>query len=186
MEEAKMGDPKGLSSVRPCSASSSPHLSHQLKSALLALITTMPPPWKSTLTPLPTTSLPLPMRCRRGWRRWGWVSWTPSPLPPSSPLRQPSCTVSPMFVGGFLAKVTCYPKVLGEVFDPSLTFSTHAAALARKVRGRVKLLSAFTSSDWGKDKDCLVATYKAFINYGVTYQNLSSSSIRRLQLVQNR
>ena len=91
-----------------------------------------------------------------------------------------------MFVGGFLAKVTCYPKVLGEVFDPSLTFSTHTAALARKVRGRVKLLSAFTSSDWGKDKDCLVATYKAFINYGVTYQNLFSSSIRRLQPVQNR
>ena len=85
-----------------------------------------------------------------------------------------------------MAEVTCYPKLPGVIFDPSLTFSTHAAALARKVRGRVKLLLAFTSSDWGKDKDCLVATYRAFINYGVTYQNLSSSSIRRLQLVQNR
>ena len=54
-KKQKMGDPKALSSVRPHSASSSPHLSHQLKSALPVLTTTMPPPRKLTLTPSPTT-----------------------------------------------------------------------------------------------------------------------------------
>ena len=98
----------------------------------------------------------------------------------------------PIQVNGAPATATRNPKLLGVVFDPSLTFNAHAIALVKKGRGRIRLLSALANTEWGKDKECLLATYKTFIRpileYGapITYPNLSSSSIHRLQLVQNR
>ena len=98
----------------------------------------------------------------------------------------------PILVEGVPAEASRHPKLLGVTFDPSLTFGAHAIALAKKARGRIKLLSALASTDWGKDQECLVATYRAFIrpilDYGapIAYPNLSASSIHRLQLVQNR
>ena len=98
----------------------------------------------------------------------------------------------PILVGGVPAEATRHPKLLGVTFDPSLTFSAHAAGMARKARGRIKLLSALANSEWGKDKECLVATFRAFIRPILDYRapivfpNLSPSSIHRLQLVQNR
>ena len=83
------------------------------------------------------------------------------------------------------------PKLLGVKFDPLFTFSHHAAMVASKASARLKLLRALSDSEFGKDKECLISTFKAFIrplfDYAapIIYPNLSPSSIHRLQKIQN-
>ena len=84
------------------------------------------------------------------------------------------------------------PKLLGVTLDPTFSFSSHAAAVARKAASRINLLRALSDTQFGKDKECLLATYKTYIrsvfDYAapIVYPNYSAKSIDRLQRIQNR
>ena len=64
--------------------------------------------------------------------------------------------------------------------------------IARKAASRINIIRALSDSTFGKDKECLLTTFKMYIrslfNYAapVVYPNYSASSIARLQKVQNR
>ena len=83
------------------------------------------------------------------------------------------------------------PKLLGVVFDPTFTFCAHAAAIVRKARARMKILRALADSTFGKDKECLIMTFKAFIRpildyaAAIVHPNLSDSSNEKVQKLQN-
>ena len=94
--------------------------------------------------------------------------------------------VLPVFIEGTQVPMEKYPKLLGVKFDPLFSFSQHADMVARKAAARLKILRALSDSDFGKDKECLLETFKAYIrplfDYAapVVYPNLSPSSILRL------
>ena len=85
-----------------------------------------------------------------------------------------------------------FPKILGVVFDPLHTFSHHAASISRRGAARLNMLRALADSVFGKDKECLLCTFKAFIRTlfdycaAITYPIYAPSSIERLQKVQNK
>ena len=84
------------------------------------------------------------------------------------------------------------PRMLGVTFDPTFSFSSHADNVARRAASRLHIMKALADSTFGKDKECLLMTFKMFIrslfNYAaaIVYPNYSATSIRKLQLVQNR
>ena len=84
------------------------------------------------------------------------------------------------------------PKLLGVIFDPTWTFNTHAIYTARKAASRLNVLCALSDTSFGHDKECLIQTFKSmirpFFDYAapIVYPNYSDTSIKRLQLVQNR
>ena len=85
-----------------------------------------------------------------------------------------------------------YPRLLGVTLDPLFTFSAHAVSMARRGAKKLNLMRALSDTHYGKDKDCLILTYKCFIrslfNYAapVVYPLYSATSIDRLQKVQNK
>ena len=85
-----------------------------------------------------------------------------------------------------------HPRLLGVLFDPLWTFSHHAIQIARRANSKMNVIRALSDSEFGKDKECLLLTFKTFIrpilNYAapVTYPNYAASSIEKLQRVQNR
>ena len=98
----------------------------------------------------------------------------------------------PVTLNGDVIPQNNNPKLLGVTFDPTFTFSTHAAITARKAGSRLGVLRALSDTSFGHDKECLSLTYKSiirpFFDYAapIVYPLYSQSSIRRLQLVQNR
>ena len=84
------------------------------------------------------------------------------------------------------------PRLLGVHLDPMFTFSTHASSVAKRASSRLNILRALSASDFGKDKECLLITHKAFLrsvmSYAapIIYPQLSPSAIKRMQLVQNK
>ena len=98
----------------------------------------------------------------------------------------------PVFVNGVQVPMEKCPKLLGVKFDPTFSFSQHAAMVARKASSRLKVLRALSDSDFGKDKECLLITFKTFLrplfDYAapVVFPNMSPTSILRLQRIQNK
>ena len=84
------------------------------------------------------------------------------------------------------------PKLLGVVFDPLFTFAPHADRIAKRASAKLNILRALSDTSFGKDRDCLLLTYKLFIrslfDYAapITYPNYSNTSVEKLQRVQNR
>ena len=84
------------------------------------------------------------------------------------------------------------PRLLGVIFDPMFTFSQHSASIARRASSRLNILRALSDTSFGKDKECLVLSFKAFIRTlfdyctPIVYPIYSPSSIERLQRVQNK
>ena len=84
------------------------------------------------------------------------------------------------------------PKLLGVTFDPFFTFCAHAEITARKASRRLNVIRALADTNFGHDKECLVATFKGiirpFFDYAapLVYPVYSPASFRRLQLVQNK
>ena len=82
-----------------------------------------------------------------------------------------------------------YPRLLGIIFDPLHTFFHHAASIARLASSRLNIMRVLADSSFGKDKECLLMTFKMFVeslfDYGapIVY---SFASIERLQKVQNK
>src|SRR6188508_2305399 len=53
------------------------------------------------------------------------------------------------------------PKILGLTLDPHLTFKDHVNKTKQKADKNIKILKALNGTTWGKQKQTLIATYKA-------------------------
>ena len=82
-------------------------------------------------------------------------------------------------------------KVLGLTLDPRLTYSTHTHNNSLKAHKPLQMIKTLTATGWGKQKETLMATYKAVIRPALEYSSskwsplASSTSINKLQVMQN-
>ncbi len=83
------------------------------------------------------------------------------------------------------------PKILGVTFDNLLSFKQQTSELKTKLQKKNNILRALSGSDWGKEKEVIVNTYKAIgkslLNYccPIWTPSLSATSWNSLQTVQN-
>ena len=84
-----------------------------------------------------------------------------------------------------------HPKVLGLTLDPKLTCSKHIHNFSVHAHKPLQFIEALTATGWGKQKETLMATYKAVIGPALEYASsiwsplASSTSINKLQVMQN-
>ena len=84
-----------------------------------------------------------------------------------------------------------HPKVLGLTLDPKLTYSTHIHNISVQAHKHLQIIKPLTATGWGKQKETLLATYKAVIRPALEYASsvwwpiASSTSINKLQVMQN-
>ena len=84
-----------------------------------------------------------------------------------------------------------HPKVLGLTLDPKLTYSTHIHNISVQAHTPLQIIKALTATGWGKQKETLMATYKAVMRPALEYASsvwspiASSTSINKLQVMQN-
>ena len=88
----------------------------------------------------------------------------------------------PVSVNGEVIPQANNPKLLGVTLDPTWSFCAHAATIAKKASTRLGVLRALSDTSFGHDKECLALDYAA----PIVFPQYSPSSLRRLQLVQNR
>ena len=80
-----------------------------------------------------------------------------------------------------------HPKVMGLTLDPKLTYSTHIHNISVHAHTPLQILKALTATEWGIQKETLMATYKAVMRPALEYVSsiASSTSINKLQVRQN-
>ena len=84
-----------------------------------------------------------------------------------------------------------HPKVLGLTLDPKLTYSTHIHNISVQSHKPRQIIKALTATGWGKQKETLMATYKAVMRPALEYASsvwspiAPSTSINKLQVMQN-
>ena len=84
-----------------------------------------------------------------------------------------------------------HPKILGLTLDPKLTYSTHIHNISVQAHKPLQIIKALTATGWGKQKETLMATYKAVMRPALEYASsvwspiASSTSINKLQVMQN-
>jgi hypothetical protein len=84
-----------------------------------------------------------------------------------------------------------HPKILGITFDPKLNFNTHIHNTHDRATKIIKILKCLTSTNWGKQKEVLLTTYKTItqpiIEYGSTIgsPSLAPTHVNKLQTIQN-
>ena len=84
-----------------------------------------------------------------------------------------------------------HPKVLGLTLDPKLTYNAHIQNIATHAHKPLQVIKALTGTTWGKQKETLVATYKAVMRPTLEYASsiwspiASPTSINKLQVMQN-
>jgi hypothetical protein len=85
-----------------------------------------------------------------------------------------------------------HPKVLGLTFDPKLNFSQHIELTKDKASKTINLLKSLSATNWGKQKETLLTTYKTLTRPVIEYANtvwspiVSDTNIKKLQIVQNK
>ena len=83
------------------------------------------------------------------------------------------------------------PKVLGVIFDPSLTFGPNTKAQIVKARSRNNAIKALSGTTWGQSKETLVTTYQTLVKPLLEYAApvwaplLADTNFEHLQKVQN-
>ena len=84
-----------------------------------------------------------------------------------------------------------HPKVLGLTLDPNLTYSTHIHNISVQAHKPLYMIKALTAAGWGKQKETLMTTYKAFMRSTLEYSSsilsslASSTSFNKLQVMPN-
>ena len=84
-----------------------------------------------------------------------------------------------------------HTKVLGLTLDPKLTYSTHIHNISLHAHKPLLIIKALTATGWGKQKETLMATYKAVMRLALEYASsiwsplASSTSINKLHVMQN-
>ena len=83
------------------------------------------------------------------------------------------------------------PKILGLTFDTKLNFGKHIKITKEKADNANKIVKTLTSTSWGKQKETLIATYKAIVRPILEYaspvwsQIISATNRNKLQTTQN-
>ena len=62
-----------------------------------------------------------------------------------------------------------HPNVLGLTLDPKLTYSTHIHNISVQAHKPLQIIKALTATGWGKQKETLMATYKAVMRPALEY-----------------
>ena len=62
-----------------------------------------------------------------------------------------------------------HPKVLGLTLDPKLTYSTHIHNISLHAHKPLQIIKSLTATGWGKQKDTLMATYKAVMRPALVF-----------------
>ena len=81
-----------------------------------------------------------------------------------------------------------HPNVLGLTLDPKLTYSTHIHNISVQAHKPLQMIKA---TGWGKQKETLMAAYKAVMRPALGYASsiwsplAFSNSINKLQVMQN-
>ena len=87
--------------------------------------------------------------------------------------------------------IELHPKVLSLTLDPKLTYNAHIHNIATHAQKPLQVIKALTGTTWGKQKETLVATYKAIMSLTLEYASsiwspmASPTSINKLQVMQN-
>ena len=85
-----------------------------------------------------------------------------------------------------------HPKVLGLTLDPTLTYSTHIRNISVQAHKPLQMIKTITETGLDKQKDTLMATYKAVMRLALESASsiwsplASSTSINKLQIMQNK
>ena len=88
-------------------------------------------------------------------------------------------------------RMATHPKVLGITLDPKFTYSTHIHNISVQAHTPLQMIKALTATGWGKQKETLMATYKAVIRPALEYASsiwssiASLTSINKLQVMHN-
>ena len=83
------------------------------------------------------------------------------------------------------------PKILGLTLDPKLTYNKHIEITTIKAHKTIHILKALSSTTWGKQKETIIATYKAITRPILEYVSTiwsplaSDTNINKLQITQN-
>ena len=84
-----------------------------------------------------------------------------------------------------------HPNVLGLTLDPKLTCNTYIHNISVQAHKPLQMMKALTATGWDKQKETLMATYKAVMRPALEYASsiwsplASSTSINKLQAMQN-
>ena len=62
-----------------------------------------------------------------------------------------------------------HPKVLGLTLDPKLTYSTHLHTISVHTHKPLQIIKTLTATGWDKQKETLMATYKAVMRPALEY-----------------
>ena len=62
-----------------------------------------------------------------------------------------------------------HPKVLGITLDPKLTYSTHIHNISVQAHKSLHMIKALTATEWGKQNETLMATYKSVMRPTLEY-----------------
>ena len=87
--------------------------------------------------------------------------------------------------------IATHPKVLGLTLDPKLAYSRHIHSISVQAHKPLQMIEPLTATRWGKQKDTLMATYKAVMRLALEFSSsmwsplASSTSINKLQVMQN-
>ena len=80
---------------------------------------------------------------------------------------------------------------MGLTLDPRLTYSRHIHNISVQAHKPLQIIKTLTTTGWGKQKETLMATYKAVMRPALEYASsvwspiASSTSINKLQVMQN-
>ena len=80
-----------------------------------------------------------------------------------------------------------HPKVLGLTLDPKLAYSTHIYNISVQSHKPLQIIKTLIATGWGKQKETLMATYKAVMRPALEYASsiwsplASSTNINKLK-----
>ena len=84
-----------------------------------------------------------------------------------------------------------HPNALGLTLDPKFTYNTHIHNISVQALKPLQIIKSLTATGWGKQKETLMATYKAGMRAALEYASsawspiASSKRIDKLQFMQN-
>ena len=84
-----------------------------------------------------------------------------------------------------------HPEVPDLTLDPKLTYSTHIHNISVQAHNPLQMITSPTATGWDKQKETLMATYKAVMipaleyTYSIWSPLASSTSINKLEVMQN-
>ncbi len=82
-------------------------------------------------------------------------------------------------------------KILGQQFDPKLTWKIHIQELIMECKKRLNVIKCLSNNNWGADKNLLLLTYKAIIrskiDYGsLLYRSANKKELRKIESIHNK